>query len=297
MFLIVGTAFAAVLGLAFGSFLNVCATRWPADESVAAPRSHCRGCGRTLRWWENVPVASWLALRGRCRTCRAWIGWRYPLVELSVAALWAESVWEFLSLLGTPNLFQSDLYAAMVSMFGRMLLFWLLVALAVLDAENFWLPDLLTWPGIVLGFGYTMLQAHLSQRPPLMPAAVRGGAASAAVISLISIVAAAGLILVIRFIYRLARHQEGIGLGDAKLMALLGAWLGFPQAVLAFVLAVLMGAVVATVLLAVLSRRKSDVAWGRTMLPLGTFLCIGGIVSALWGEPLIAAYLHWTGFY
>src|SRR6185312_11947333 len=224
------------------------------------------------------PVASWLALRGRCRTCRAWIGWRYPLVELSVAALWAESVWEFLSLLGTPNLFQSDLYAALVTMLGRMLLFWLLVALAVLDAENFWLPDLLTWPGIVLGFGYTVLQAHFSQRPPLMPAAVRGGAASAAVISLISIVAAAGLILVIRFIYRLARHQEGIGLGDAKLMALLGA-------------------VVATVLLAVLSRRKSDVAWGRTMLPLGTFLCIGGIVSALWGEPLIAAYLHWTGFY
>ncbi len=297
MFLVVGTAFAAALGLAFGSFLNVCATRWPADESVAAPRSHCRSCGRTLRWWENVPVASWLALRGRCRTCRSWIGWRYPLVELAVAALWAESAWEFLSLLGTPNLSQADLYAALVTMLGRMLLFWLLVALAVLDAENLWLPDLLTWPGILLGFGYTVLQAHFSHRPPLMPAAVRGGGASAAVISLISIVAAAGLILVIRFIYRLARHQEGIGLGDAKLMALLGAWLGFPQAILAFVLAVLMGAAVATVLLAVLSRRKSGAVWGRTMLPLGTFLCIGGIVSALWGGPLIAAYLHWTGFY
>ena len=95
MIRILGTIFAGLLGLAFGSFLNVCLSRWPAGESVVQPRSHCRQCGRTLAWWENVPLVSWLALRGRCRTCRAWIGWRYPLVEAAVGALWVISVWHF----------------------------------------------------------------------------------------------------------------------------------------------------------------------------------------------------------
>jgi prepilin signal peptidase PulO-like enzyme (type II secretory pathway) len=82
MIQMLGTTFAALLGLAFGSFLNVCLSRWPNDECIVSPRSHCRSCYHVLSWWENVPLLSWLALRGRCRKCRAWIGWRYPLVEL-----------------------------------------------------------------------------------------------------------------------------------------------------------------------------------------------------------------------
>ncbi len=81
MIRILGTIFAGLLGLAFGSFLNVCLSRWPAGESVIKPRSHCRNCDHTLAWWENVPLVSWLVLRGRCRNCRGWIGWRYPVVE------------------------------------------------------------------------------------------------------------------------------------------------------------------------------------------------------------------------
>ena len=93
MIRILETIFAGLLGLAFGSFLNVCLSRWPADESVVTPRSHCRHCGQTLTWWENLPLISWLALRGRCRTCQTRIGWRYPLVELAVGTLWAISIW------------------------------------------------------------------------------------------------------------------------------------------------------------------------------------------------------------
>src|ERR1039458_1820554 len=95
MIRILGTIFAGLLGLAFGSFLNVCLSRWPAGESIVTPRSHCRQCGRTLAWWENVPLVSWLALRGRCRGCRAWIGWRYQLVELALGSVWAYSAWHF----------------------------------------------------------------------------------------------------------------------------------------------------------------------------------------------------------
>ena len=93
MMRMLATVFAGLFGLAFGSFLNVCLSRWPHEESIVHPGSHCRQCQRTLAWWENIPVISWIALGGRCRTCRAWIGLRYPLVEISVAVLWATRNW------------------------------------------------------------------------------------------------------------------------------------------------------------------------------------------------------------
>src|SRR3954465_1309172 len=89
MIRILGTVFAALLGLAFGSFLNVCLSRWPEGESIVKPRSHCRKCRHVLAWGENIPLLSWIALRGQCRECGAWIGWRYVVVEVSVAATWA----------------------------------------------------------------------------------------------------------------------------------------------------------------------------------------------------------------
>jgi leader peptidase (prepilin peptidase)/N-methyltransferase len=113
---------------------------------------------------------------------------------------------------------------------------------------------------------------------------------------LLSILAAAGLILLIRWLYWLIRRREGIGLGDAKLMALLAAWLGLPGALLAFGLGVVLGALVAVVLLAIPAARTGTSSWALKKLPLGTFLCVGGIVSSLWGQPIIAAYRGWAGF-
>ena len=110
------------------------------------------------------------------------------------------------------------------------------------------------------------------------------------------ILAAAGLILLIRWIYWLLRRREGIGLGAAKLMALLAAWLGLPGALLAFALGVVLGALAALLLLAIPTSKTQSESWSLTKLPLGTFFCIGGIVSSLWGQPIIAAYLHWSGF-
>jgi len=113
---------------------------------------------------------------------------------------------------------------------------------------------------------------------------------------LFAILAAAGLILLIRWLYKLIRHREGIGLGDAKLMALLAAWLGLPGALLAFGLGVVLGALAALVMLAIPAARRTDDRWAVQKLPLGAFLCIGGIVSSLWGQPILAAYLRWSGF-
>jgi leader peptidase (prepilin peptidase) / N-methyltransferase len=152
MILILGTIFAGLLGLAFGSFLNVCLSRWPEGESVVSPRSNCRHCDHGLAWWENVPLVSWIALRGRCRKCRAWIGWRYPLVELSVGLLWA-AAWAH----HARDLLSSPLAPAysLFLMVASAVLFWMLVALAALDAEHLWLPNAITLPGIVLGMIYS----------------------------------------------------------------------------------------------------------------------------------------------
>jgi leader peptidase (prepilin peptidase)/N-methyltransferase len=296
MIRILGTIFAGLLGLAFGSFLNVCLSRWPEGESIVQPRSHCGQCGRTLTWWENLPLASWLALRGRCRTCHAWIGWRHPLVELAVGVLWATVVWHFSNF--DPEMPPAAIYSGLITVFGKMLLCWLLVALAVLDFENLWLPNRLTMPGTVAGFLFVVSSTALHS---LLPAAYRAqttlrATGWAALYNLLGILAAAGLILLIRWIYWLARHREGIGLGDAKLMALLAAWLGLPQTLLAFGMGATLAATFAVVLLAVSSKRLDLRTWAAQKLPLGSFLCIGGIISSLWGQRIIDAYLRWAGF-
>jgi leader peptidase (prepilin peptidase)/N-methyltransferase len=295
MIRILGTVFAGLLGVAFGSFLNVCLSRWPAGESIVRPRSHCRNCDHTLAWWENVPLVSWLVLRGRCRSCRAWIGWRYPLVELAVGVLWALTAWRFFDWAFAPGVPELALFRGLAMLIGHLVFYWLLVALAILDAENFWLPNWITLPGTALGFLLILLEAAL---PPFVPTSfprwyVIGWPA---ITNLIGIFYATLLILLIRWLYKLIRRREGIGLGDAKLMALLAAWLGLPGALFAFGIGVVLGATAALVLLAIPATQTDASSWALKKLPLGTFLCIGGIVSALWGQSIITAYLRWAGF-
>jgi len=302
MIRILGTIFAGLLGLAFGSFLNVCLSRWPEGESVVQPRSHCRQCGRTLAWWENVPLVSWLALRGRCRTCKSWISWQYPLIEAVVGALWALAFFrataEFDPLLSNASL---GIFFAETAL--ELLFLWLLIALAALDAEHLWLPDWLTLPGAALGLLLAAARPwalFLADATTGLPQSEGWTEAKfvfwiAGLHRLLAMLAAAGLILTIRWVYWLVRRREGVGLGDAKLMALLAAWLGLRGTLVAFVLAAVLGLLAALVLL--LRPRAADATtrWGQMKLPLGTFLCVGGIVSALWGEPILTAYLHWAG--
>ncbi|MGA2653759.1 MAG: prepilin peptidase [Terracidiphilus sp.] len=300
---ILGTIFAGLLGLAFGSFLNVCLSRWPQGESIIHPRSHCRNCEHQLSWWENIPLISWLALRGRCRNCHTSISWRYPLVETAVAAAWALQAWQSRTTWDWGSL-EQDLYIfrspyAIACALGWAVFIWLLLAMAFLDAEHLWLPDWLTLPGVLLGFICAVIQTRIdyvmtSWLPP--PPTLAHELVNSALHRFIAILAAALLILLIRWLYKLIRHREGIGLGDAKLMALLAAWLGLPGALLAFFIGILLGALVGVALLIIPKATSDSGDWSVTKLPLGTFLCIGGIVSALWGQPIVAAYLHWAGF-
>jgi leader peptidase (prepilin peptidase)/N-methyltransferase len=303
MIRILGTILAGLLGLAFGSFLNVCLSRWPEGESMVKPRSHCRGCGRTLAWWENVPVVSWVALRGRCRTCGVWIGWRYPVVELGVGALWAFTMWRVLPAALSPDLSLIEaplvfLYTSGLDIaFGRLVLYLALVALAVLDAEKLWLPNWITFPGIALGI--LLNCSHFVLADWLAEGDTTGLPGTIAVSLLgetVPPLACTGLILLIRWVYWLIRRREGIGLGDAKLMAMLGAWLGLSGALLSFGIGVVLGAAFAIVALALPAARRGSESWAVSKLPLGSFLCIGGIISALWGQPIIQLYRRWAGF-
>jgi leader peptidase (prepilin peptidase) / N-methyltransferase len=290
MLRILGTIFAALLGLCFGSFLNVCLSRWPTGESIVHPRSHCRDCARTLAWWENIPLVSWIALRGRCRTCGTWISIRYPLVEAAVAILWA-----FVVSTNLPEIPGSPSLIFVVETLSEMALCLLLVALAVLDAEHLWLPDRLTLPGTALGFLVFMVRLKMRSDVVLDFYGARGVQSRLLIQKglnqVLGIAIAAAIILLIRFLYQLIRRREGLGLGDAKLMAMLAAWLGLPGALLSLFLGVVLGALFAVTALAARSRR-SEVPWAIVQLPLGTFLCIGGIVSALWGQQIIDSYLR-----
>jgi leader peptidase (prepilin peptidase) / N-methyltransferase len=285
--------FCVLFGLAFGSFLNVCIARLPRHESIVRPASHCPACAKPIRAWDNLPLLSWIILRGRCRNCGWPIPWRYPLVELGTAILFLLAYLTF----------ELTLEAA-----GMALLCFTLFGLAVMDAETMLLPDALTLPGIVLGVIFSGLT----------------GGWRAAGLSAACAVAAAALILLIRGAYWLVRRREGMGLGDAKLFALIAAWLGPWQSLLVLFL----GVVTATIfsLLWVWlgnSRQKHTLCEdsqtqgrqglqpsqnpaahagalapevfnppGIQQIPLGSFLCAAAIYAIFCGEQTLKWYLQ-----
>lgn len=288
-----GAVFAALLGLAFGSFLNVVLTRMPEGESIATPGSHCRTCDHTLAWWENLPLLSWLLLRGRCRQCGLWIGLRYPLIELAIAILWT-SVWFKFS---TPAFTVNATNTAAPQSFAQIwviliayaLFTWLLAALAALDALYFWLPDRLTLPGIAFGLLFALFAAwqmsssfrHFDWWLKLLPDLWTRS---------LEAILCGGLILIIRLLYWLVRRREGMGLGDAKLMAMLGAWLGLAGGLESFAIAIFAASAAALVwigfsFLRSRSNRKaapetspeSSNSWAQMPLPFGTFLCLAAL--------------------
>jgi leader peptidase (prepilin peptidase) / N-methyltransferase len=251
----------ALLGLAFGSFLNVCIARVPRHESVVHPPSHCPRCGKPIQARDNIPLLSYVLLSGRCRSCHRSISWRYPAVEFANASLWLACFLQF------GATFQA---AAMA------VLCFLALGLAVMDAETMLLPDAFTLPGILLGILWSAASAASAWPDRLRAAGM----------SLLWASVAAGLILLIRAVYWLARKQEGMGLGDVKLFAMLGAWLGPQKSLLIFFLAVVTGALYG---IFIISQRRQRATPLR--VPFGSFLCLAAIYAIFAGQQTIAWYL------
>jgi leader peptidase (prepilin peptidase)/N-methyltransferase len=282
--------FVVLIGLAFGSFLNVCISRLPRHESIVHPRSRCPHCAAPIGAGDNIPILSWILLRGRCRHCNQPIAWRYPAVELATAALF------LLSFL---------LFGLTVQGIGMAILSFLLLGLAVMDAETMRLPDAFTLPGIGLGILYSgiapaffnlfpdafawpwgiVIGFRFSGHPHLAVRVMILGA----LVSAIWAALAALLLLLIRWIYFLVRHQQGLGMGDVKLIAMIAAWLGPAPTILTLLLGCLAAALFGILSVAA-SRGKRPLF--TTRLPLGSFLCAAALYTIFAGDPIIRWYMR-----
>lgn len=247
------TAVVFIVGLLVGSFLNVCIYRIPLKRSIVWPASRCASCERPLAWFENVPVLSYAALRGRCRTCGTRISIRYPIVELVTAAAFVV----VFSAFGLTPLF-----------LVRVLFACAMIVLFAIDLEHQLLPNVITLPGIVAGFA-----ASLFLPPGLL-------------MSLAGIAVGGGLLWLIIEVWLRLRGVEAMGFGDVKMLAMIGAFLGLKLTLLTFILSSLMGGLIG--LFVVVSRRGGM----STALPFGTMLAVAAFIASVAGEQILDWYLH-----
>lgn len=273
---------AALLGLAFGSFLNVCIVRLPAGGSVVSPRSRCSACDSPIGALDNIPLLSFALLRGRCRACSARIGFVYPMVEAATAAWFVLSVWPTVEALRSPAIPPEVLLAAFVHAASVAVLGFLLIGLAVMDWQTHLLPNEFTLGGLALGALFALAESFFVTPVPtktlFTPEEVRiAGRLGAALAGFL-------LLWLVRTLYRAMRKREGMGLGDAKLGGMLGIFLGPAGLGVAFFTGILLATAAAIALLA--TRRGNAL----TRIPFGSFLAAGGLFAAIWGDRIYAWY-------
>jgi leader peptidase (prepilin peptidase)/N-methyltransferase len=261
----------AAVGAIIGSFLNVVIHRVPREESIAFPASHCPSCGTAIRPYDNIPVVSWAVLRGRCRSCRAPISARYPSVELLTAALFALT---FLLRSGLTLSLPFDLaFVAAV------------VALIFIDAEHMILPNVITYPGFALALLARAVVPNLYGVASLGDGAVPAWLLSLAG-ALLGAAVGGGFLWLVGWLWERARGVEAMGLGDVKMMFMVGAYLGWPLTLLTIFVGVLSGSVAGVAAMA--RRGERDM---QMLLPFGIFLGLGSLVSLLFGTQLVEWYV------
>jgi len=312
-------------GLVFGSFANVLIWRMPRGESIVSPGSRCPSCEHPIRWYDNVPVISWLALRGKCRDCGEPIAWRYPAVELASGALWVLAFWR---------------WGLSPSLPLAIVFFYVLLVLAVIDIDTRRLPTPLV--AVIAVAGWIGVLAHWVtglEFGPLIGSGGGGWLGHPAVVAMIGFVAGGGTSVAVATLYSLLRKADGLGFGDVRLLGAMGIVLG-PYVLLAYALANVFG-VFGAIPVMIRGRRAAreevaedrvagdrdsgDAFWDRDAVPpsvedsrdetpavgdeadsgsaptpplsiqFGPFLALAGVVTALWGPALWHAYLHTVG--
>lgn len=256
-------AFSFLLGLVVGSFCNVCIYRIPEGESIVIPGSRCPNCRTAIKAYDNIPVLSFLVLKGQCRSCGHRISWQYPVVELVTGSLFVLTIFRF------GLTWHTGVLWAFVGA---------LVIVTFIDLEHQIVPDVITLPGIAIGLAWSVLTALLSiggHRPvvsffPPTP-----------LDALLGTVVGGGILYLVAVLSR-----GGMGGGDIKLTAMIGAFLGWREVLLTIFLGTLMGSVIALLLLASGKKGRKD------PMPFGPFLALGAVLALFWGAELIAAYFR-----
>lgn len=247
-------AFAAlvgVIGLMVGSFLNVCIYRLPLRRTVFWGRSHCPACDRQIRAWENIPVLSWLLLRGRCAGCGTRIGIQYPIVELVTALVFATAAW---------------LFGPTLLLVSRLLFAAAMIVLFTIDLQHRILPNVITLPGIVVGLAFSVV----------LPPGIRD--------ALIGAVACSLLLWGMGELVGRVLGKDALGFGDVKMIAMMGAFLGWQLTLVALFMASFAGSVIGIGLVAITRNRDYEI-------PLGSFLAIGGLLAAAVGDRVLGWYV------
>ena len=248
--LVIAVVFA--FGAIIGSFLNVCIVRLPEQRSIVRPPSHCPTCRRDIAWYDNVPLLSYVLLRGRCRGCGTRISPLYPAVELLTGAL-AVALWLRLG----PTLAFVGYFAFAAA----------LVTITFIDLDHRIIPDVISLPGIVVGLAVSFVS------PLVTP-----------VDAVLGIFAGGGVLLAIALAYQAIRGQEGMGGGDVKLLAMIGAFLGWQSVFVTLMLASLIGSLIGV---ALMLYQRADT---KLAIPFGPFLACGALVYLFFGDRILAFY-------
>ena len=267
-------AVAFVLGLVIGSFLNVVILRLPQGASITLPRSHCPNCKQMIHWYDNVPVMSYLLLRGRCRHCKKRISARYPFIE---------------ALSGIVGLLLCLRFGLTIEWAISFAFSSALIVLAFIDLDHRILPDRITLNGIWIGI---LISVYLAQPSPLVSRLFRSAGIEgvnprlvALTASLLGALIGGGLLWAVAEAYLRLRGIEGMGFGDVKMMAMVGAFLGAPLALLTIMIGSLLGSIIGLVFIRLANKTS------QYELPFGTFLSFAGIIAVLYGEDLVRWYV------
>lgn len=248
-------AYAFALGACIGSFLNVCIYRWPAEQSVLSPRSRCGYCGQQVRWYDNIPIVSWMLLRARCRDCGGRISIQYPAIELVTGFIWLMAAWRF----------GFDIEALRSAIFLTLLL-----GIAMTDAREMVIPDQFSLGGTAIGLGLAAAPGGVPFTRALIGAAV-----------------GYSLFWVVKISAEKALRKPALGVGDIHMMAMVGAFLGTAGAMLTMMLGSIAGLVIGVPV----TRLRGQLAVLGTYLPLGTFLAIGAAITHIWGDAILSWYI------
>jgi len=273
-----GYVIAGVFGALIGSFLNVVIHRVPLEESIVFPNSRCPSCGGVIAFYDNIPVVSYLALRAKCRHCKERISFRYPAVELLTAALFIAVAWHD----GLSVALPFDLVFVSA-----------LLALVFIDAEHMILPNVITYPGIVfaviarIAIPYLSGTSHFDDIPSLSQGALANMPfwVTSLTGALIGTLLGGGSLWLMGWTWEKLRGIEAMGLGDVKMMFMVGAYLGWRLTILTIFVGVLTGSIIGIALMARQGQRNMQM-----LLPFGVFLGLGAIAALLFGVPLVEWY-------
>jgi leader peptidase (prepilin peptidase)/N-methyltransferase len=268
-------AFAFAIGLSFGSFLNVCIARMPEDRSVSSPPSHCPNCGHQIRWYENIPVLSWVALGAKCSSCKTPISPLYPAIELLTGVL---SLLLFRHLVPIDGVMQPDGTLIPQHLAGwvfYLAFLFLLLGTTFIDLRHYIIPDEFSIYSVPVGVAGCAFLGWLGS--PAAPSWQQ---------SVVGALIGGGSLWAVMFAYRVVRGEEGMGFGDVKLLAMMGAFLGALPAIPFIVLvSSVAGSVVGIVLIVTQGRGF------RAQVPFGPFLSLAGVIYLFFGDVIIARWL------